>query len=426
MGCLAGGGWSSLHYYPDFPELIALPMPTREELLRRYGDALEDIPIVTNRNTGFRGPRGLNRVNPVDVGRLDRWIKDLSDRGGRLAERPLAAYTLPGAHDAMTYAFRSNWAYRKTGWSLFSPARGGTRTQSINLTAMFELGIRYFDIRVEKSGDKLYGFHGPITLTGDRADNAIRALFHMAVERKEPIVIKFDYKSSSTFPLVKRIVDNFATHVMPVSAYWNASVGECISQGKVLCLFHKAKKKLRKKYGDEVDELGDYSTHKAGGFTNTHNMKKHQAKLEALIEQQVEGEKLKVMSLNIPCVPTKMSTIGMTVVNALLLNIPGTLYKGGQILVRRPEQDRWIGHYKSVQSIEKSEVTRTINRQFVQKLQRYVDSWYTTLEEQQPQAILDRLAGDITKHVAGAVGMDFVNNKRGLVLDLVELNNRDF
>ena len=277
-----------------------------------------------------------------------------------------------------------------------------------------------------KEGDKLYGFHGPITLHGARADNAILELFHMSVERNEPIVIKFDYKGGGTFPIVKRIVDTFATHVMPVSAYWNAEVGECISQGKVLCLFHKVKEKLRNKYGAEVDELGDYSAHKAGGFTNTHSMKKHQAKLDALMLQQVEGEKLKVMSLNIPCVPTKPKEIAKLALNYLLLNIPGTLYKGGQILVRRPEQDRWIGYYKSVRSTEKSEVTRQINSQFVQKLHEYVDYWYLTLEQQQHQAILDRLGGEITRHIAGAVGMDFVDGKRGLILDLVELNNRDY
>ena len=127
-----------------------------ENAKRQYNSPLKDIDIITNMNTGFRGHKNLFRSSGVRINNLDTWIRTLSERGGVLAERPLATYTLPGSHDAMTYAF---------GGCLRSIAKGATVTQRLDLTSQFNRGIRYFDIRLLTSRGKLCGFHGIINLT---------------------------------------------------------------------------------------------------------------------------------------------------------------------------------------------------------------------------------------------------------------------
>jgi len=383
-----------------------------------YGDNLDQIQTVCNMNTGFRGARILNRTNGVDVGKLDNWIKCLSDRGGELADRPLATYTLPGAHDALTYAFK--------GWHRRG-AKGGTVTQVLDLTSQFNLGIRYFDIRVKEKNGELIGFHGMFNLTGVDIEAAIANLFRIAVQKKEPIVIKFDYKGNA-FPIVSRLANMFSGNIMPTSEYWKSSVGECIRQGKVLCLFHKIKSKHKAKLGDVVDMFGDYSKHKAGGFSNKHNMKSHAGYLEKLTTQgySLDEERLKVMSLNIPCIPTSGSQIAGGAMNTVLAGVPSLLYRGGQRIIRVKTHNRWLGFYKAVSSIEQLEVVKDINLGFVNKLTDLVNSWYS-LEDDENNPIARESHGEkMTQYVAGAVGMDFVQGKRDLILQLIELNNRDF
>ncbi|QUM85083.1 hypothetical protein [Moritella sp. 28] len=383
-----------------------------------YGDNLNQIQMVTNMNTGFRGPRGLNRTEGVNVSKLDNWIKCLSDRGGVLAERPLATYTLPGSHDALTYRF--------TGGVIRRLARGGTVTQELNLTSQFNAGIRYFDIRVGVKGGKLIGVHGPINLLGGDIESDITNLLILAVQNKEPIVIKFDYKGKA-YSIVKKIVTMFSKSIMPTSEYWKVGVGDCIRQGKVLCLFHKIKSKQKETFKDASEMFGDYSKHKAGGFSNKHFMKGHRKYLEDLVDEAytLDEERLKVMSFNIPCTPTGGYT-ALGVANFFLGSIPSKLCLAAQVAVRVKRENRWLGCYESVSNIEQREVVKDINLGVVQKLTDAVDSWYF-MEEKESNPIESALHGEkVSQHIAGAVGMDFVGRKRQLILELIELNNRDY
>ena len=382
-----------------------------ENAKRQYNSPLKDIDIITNMNTGFRGHKNLFRSSGVRINNLDTWIRTLSERGGVLAERPLATYTLPGSHDAMTYAF---------GGCLRSIAKGATVTQRLDLTSQFNRGIRYFDIRLSTSRGKLCGFHGIINLTNYDAEAALANLFRISVQKKEPIVIKFDYKNGA-FPIVNRLARMFSAHILPTADYWKVGVGESIRQGKVLCLFHKVNtKKHEKKFGDTSDVFGSYSKHKAGGFSNTHNMKTHSEYLSKMVDESYspKEEKLKVMSLNVPCIPTKKRHTAAYLANLALLTAPQNLYKAGQVACRIPSKDRWIGFYKSVN-------LKNINQSFVHSLTQYVDNWYNNSEVINYQERL-RHGDKITEKIAGAVGMDFIEGKGKLILGLIELNNRDF
>ena len=405
------------------------------KLYQGKGKGKQDaIPLRQNQNIDFKGPSFLNRSNAVPEGCLGNWIKTLASRGGVLADRPLATYTLPGAHDAMTFAFKGSFFTR----NIATFVRGGTVTQTLNLVDQFKAGIRYFDIRVKEVKGKLYGFHGKITFTHHDARQELRRLFIIASCRKEPIVIKFVY-SGNAFPIVKEVANSFAKNLMPTKDYWHKGVEECINQGKVICIFHKAKDKHRLKWGNVVDTFEDYGLHKKGGFSNKHSLKSHKkylAKMVATVPTENE-EMLKIMSLNIPCVQTGAKN--------LLKNVPGLLIEGlvvvasgslirpgGQIhhmsnLLRVPQKKRWLGFYKSVKDIEKHEGVKEINREFALKLNNLVNAWYFSLY-QRAYGVKSALpmADDIMGKVSGVVGMDYVGDKGALIKALIEVNNRDF
>lgn len=70
---------------------------------------------------------------------LSNWMSFAKD------ETLLTQTVIPGAHDAGTVGMM--WA---------------TETQDKSIGDMLACGARYFDIRVNKDGDKLVIFHGPI------------------------------------------------------------------------------------------------------------------------------------------------------------------------------------------------------------------------------------------------------------------------
>ncbi|CAM3130291.1 MULTISPECIES: hypothetical protein [Vibrio] len=402
--------------------------------IRNYRNGLQTLPVVTNMNTGFKGYNFLNRTHGVNVAKLDNWIKELVSRGGVLADRPLATYTLPGAHDAMTFAYRGSFFTR----NIATFVRGGTVTQTLNLASQFKAGIRYFDIRVKEKKGKIYGFHGGVTFDKVDARQEIRRLFILAACKKEPIVVKFVYKGNA-FPIVKRIANDFGPQLMPTSDYWHKSVGECIRKGKVICLFHKAKDKHRLKWGNSVDTFGDYNQHKSGGTSNQHNLKRHEKYLDKLMNTSfsLDEEKLKVMSLNIPCVQTGGKNLarnspgllleGLVVVATGSIIRPGTLIHHISNKLGVPQKNRWLGFYKSVKDTEKHAGVKAINKAFVGKLNALVDSWYYSIY-QTGHGVRRAVptADTITQKASGAVSMDYVGEKGQLILELIEVNNRDF
>ena len=100
--------------------------------------AFPNKQIITNSNIKFSGPAFLNRPNAINVGKLDRWINELlNTKKGTIQTRCLASFTLPGSHDALTYAFQVTSKKRALG-------KGGTVTQKYNLIEQFRVGIRYF------------------------------------------------------------------------------------------------------------------------------------------------------------------------------------------------------------------------------------------------------------------------------------------
>ena len=399
-------------------------------------DAYNQDKIIEQRNVNitFKGPDFLNRSHAVDEGRLKCWLKTLSDKGGVLADRPLATYTLPGSHDAMTFAYKGNIFTR----NIATFVRGGTVTQSLTLVDQFRAGIRYFDIRVKAVKGKLYGFHGRSTFTHVDAAEEIRQLFVISTHFKEPIVVKFVY-SGKAYPIVKNVANTFGKHLMPTKDYWHRGIGECIKQGKVICIFHKVKDKHRKKWGNSMDMFGDYGKHKKGGFSNKHSLNKHQQHIDNMVETapSEKEERLKVMSLNIPCVQTGGKNIfknstgllieGLVVVATGSIIRPGAQIHHASNLFRATNKSRWLGFYKSVKDIENHAGVKEINLTFVKKLNQLVDSWYYLLD-QPADGVKKALpnADTITAKVSGVVGMDFVGNKKQLIRELIEVNNRDF
>ncbi len=394
----------------------------------------ETITEQRNVNITFKGPSFLNRTRAVDEGRLKMWIKTLADKGGVLADRPLATYTLPGSHDAMTYAYKGNIFTR----NIATFVRGGTVTQSLKLVDQFRAGIRYFDIRVKAIKDKLYGFHGKSTFTHVDAAEEIRQLFVISSSFKEPIVVKFVY-SGKAYPMVKKIANTFGKHIMPTKDYWHLGVGECIKQGKVICVFHKVKDKHRKKWGNGMDMFGDYGKHKKGGFSNKHSLSGHEQHINNMVDvaPSEQEEVLKVMSLNIPCVQTGGKNLmkngpcllieGLVVVATGSIIRPGAQIHHASNLVRATNKSRWLGFYKSVKDIESHAGVKAINLSFVKRLNELVNSWYYLLD-QPADGVKKALpnADVITGKVSGVVGMDFIGNKKQLIRELIEVNNRDF
>ena len=395
---------------------------------------LKKTTIASNINTGFKGPHFLNRSKGINTGRLGNWINELASRGGVLADRPLATYTLPGAHDAMTFAYKGSFFTR----NIATFVRGGTVTQSLSLVEQFKAGIRYFDIRVKEVKGKLYGFHGKITFSQFDARQEIRRLFILSSCRKEPIVVKFVY-SGNAFPIVKEVANSFAKNLMPTKDYWHTGVGENINKGKVICIFHKAKDKHRSKWGNSVDTFGDYGKHKFGGFSNKHALKSHSKHLNQMIDSAytLNEETLKVMSLNIPCVQTGSKNLlknapGLLIEGLIVVATGSLVRPGGQIhamsnLLNVPQKKRWLGFYKSVKDIEKHAGVKAINQSFVDRLNALVDAWYELIY-QQSYGIKTALpiADSIMGKVSGVVGMDFIGEKKQLIIALIEVNNRDF
>ncbi|MDN3612129.1 hypothetical protein ACODM8_15655 [Vibrio ostreicida] len=402
-----------------------------KEAKRIYGENLTRIDQVTNMNTGFKGWRFLNRPNAVNITKLDKWINEMMQtKKGVMQNRPLAAFTLPGAHDAMTYAYRGSVFSRNIATFIY----GGTKTQTLTLVAQFKMGIRFFDIRVhaDKEGH-LYGEHGGIKFTHVDARQEIRRLFILAKCKNEPIVIKFKHNKEA-YPILKQIASDFSPHIMNTRDYWHKPVSQCIKKGKVICLFHKKKSrnwkhkvglKSFKQYEDEKSWFGSYSKHKMGGFSNTHFLKKHAKYVNKNIDSSptLKEERLKVISLNIPCVSTNAGRLALDTATGL-----GVLSARVAMPLDDPSRwIKWVGLYKSVKDIENEPDVKRINKALVKKMTALVDSWYTALYDinyghRNAMALADKVTG----MVSGVVGMDFVGDKRQLVLELIELNNRDF
>jgi len=380
--------------------------------------AFPNKQIITNSNIKFSGPAFLNRPNAINVGKLDRWINELlNTKKGTIQTRCLASFTLPGSHDALTYAFQVTSKKRALG-------KGGTVTQKYNLIEQFRVGIRYFDIRVRERDGKLVGFHGVFDLDKYDISKEIRMLLTLSAGRKEPIVIKLEYDGNA-FPLVKKITDNFSSKLLPTKDYWAKPVSECIKKGKVICLFHKYDKKHAKDFNwdeEELNKFGSYKKHKAGGYTNTHWLRKHKKKLNKLVEKPIpiKEEKLKVISLNIPCITMSWK---------VLLDAGFSILPSPVDLANPANAPKWVGLYRSVKKIESFPEVRKINTAFACKLNNYVSSWYAFMNEDTDKASYKKSlakADEITGKVSGVVGMDFVNQKKELIVSLIEANNRDF
>ncbi|UJF17170.1 hypothetical protein L0B53_04445 [Vibrio sp. SS-MA-C1-2] len=204
---------------------------------RIYGNDLKKLTTVTNMNSGFKGFHFLNRSKAVDIRKFDRWINDLvNKKKGCIRLRPFASFTLPGSHDAMTYAYSGNFFTRHTA------IKGGTKTQSLRLVEQFKIGIRYFDIRVKaNSKGFLYGVHGKIKFTHVDAAREIRDLLLLARLNEEPIVIKFKHNVKA-YPILRNIASGYASNLISHNEYWEEPLYNLVKRDKFFAFFINAKK----------------------------------------------------------------------------------------------------------------------------------------------------------------------------------------
>ncbi|UJF17169.1 hypothetical protein L0B53_04440 [Vibrio sp. SS-MA-C1-2] len=166
-----------------------------------------------------------------------------------------------------------------------------------------------------------------------------------------------------------------------------------------------------------------YKDHKSGGFSNTHWLRKHKRYVNKNIDKVIPPteHKLKVISLNIPCVSTKKTRL-LGDVGAGLVYLLGNI---GTPMVINPWPS-WVGVYKSVENIENLSLVRKLNEGFVLKMNRYVDSWYDLAMSGTSTRLVVKHGNKVSGMVSGVVGMDFVGQKRQMILNLIEVNNRDF
>lgn len=206
--------------------------------------------------------------------------------------RNLLQVSIPGSHDAATYTMLNAKASRYAV------------TQTKTLTQQFELGIRYFDIRIHRTKESMKGnerelvfFHGKIVSSKMDVYPNMRNFLDQIIISNEVVILKLHFKSREDFEVFQEIYfcPVLSSMIISTHEFKTKSIGALISSGKRIVL-------MINNAGKELDTGCDYKLNSFGGWAKTRDMKKLFKKMSEVRSTFNENAltKLRIVQTNQP------------------------------------------------------------------------------------------------------------------------------
>ncbi|WP_133405413.1 hypothetical protein [Parashewanella tropica] len=128
---------------------------------------------------------------------LESWMEHFSRHVEAFKYKTLIDITMPGSHDAATYTMSS------------SAGAKFAVTQTKTLVEQFNLGVRYFDIRVRQvDGKQMSFFHGSVDSKKEDVFPNLMAFFSTVLLSNEVVIIKLHFSGVSDFELFRKLYIN--------------------------------------------------------------------------------------------------------------------------------------------------------------------------------------------------------------------------
>ncbi|CAA0084090.1 Uncharacterised protein [BD1-7 clade bacterium] len=234
-----------------------------------------------------------------------KWMENFIHQQFDFKNRTLLDLILPGSHDAATYTMQSGM-----GASIIATlARIYTVTQTCTLIEQFNLGIRYFDIRItgaSSSGKShlkdLRFMHGSAKSAKGIVFPELHDFFNHIRSTNEVVLLKFHFGKPRDFELlVREFGDIFYIGSIESLKVITPEQLATMSMGDLL----KAKKQfvvLTHHAGDESQPIHmQYKPSTSGAWAKTRDLERLHNHLQRVREEVSESEeKLKVYQTNQP------------------------------------------------------------------------------------------------------------------------------
>lgn len=198
------------------------------------------------------------RFTPIPT---ESWMEHLLYNSKQFKNKTLLEISLPGSHDAATYTMADSVMAR------FAV------TQQKTLKEQFELGVRYFDIRMHRTRaakkgkeTELQFFHGAIDSAKEAVFPNMMNFLSAIVASKEIVILKLHFSSPKDFELFDQLYISEEIRQMIVSPndFKVITVDKLIKSNKRIVL-------LTNKGGPESDIHSDYKENSFGGWAKTRN-----------------------------------------------------------------------------------------------------------------------------------------------------------
>lgn len=137
------------------------------------------------------------------------WVSQVYASRGNTTLRQMV---IPGTHDSATYTMNASSDLSPDANSIYAAAKGVVadwgRTQSYNIYDMLQKGIRHFDLRILKKGNRFVNVHG---LVGMDQEDVLKQVKQFADEHpNEPIILEVaKTPSSSDMPALLDLFDQY-------------------------------------------------------------------------------------------------------------------------------------------------------------------------------------------------------------------------
>ena len=222
------------------------------------------------------------------------WMGELARSKNKFKNNTLLDITIPGSHDAATYTMTS------------SPAAKFAVTQTKSLRKQFELGVRYFDIRMhrtkatlKKQENELQFFHGMIKSTKESVFPNMMDFLTAILNSNEIVILKLHFNAPEDFDLFREIYlqSHFLNIIIPPKKTSHAPVGHLIKKNKRLLL-------LTTKGGKDSSIHSDYKSNTYGGWAKTRCLNELANKMNKVRSTVDPGNagKLKIIQTNQPAI----------------------------------------------------------------------------------------------------------------------------
>ena len=221
---------------------------------------------------------------------MTNWMEHLAkDKSIDFGSRKITEISMPGSHDAATYTMKNSLLQKHSV------------THTLDLKQQFDLGTRYFDIRVKTNpaSENLRFFHGPAQSDKGVVNQEMDKFFSAVLERDEITVIKFQFNGKNAHDAFRAQIlnDSIRDAIASPEDIATKSVSELMAEGKKIVIYTKD--------GDNPNELEqDYKSNSFGKWAKTRRKEKLTAEMDRVRSNidETNASKLKIIQTNQPAI----------------------------------------------------------------------------------------------------------------------------